>query len=954
MRNELQKYILLKTRRIRNLKSYAEIINSDDEKVFTISGDYAQQVQDKLQNIVNSLNNVDRRGHRHYTQKELVEVHKDLEKLLEDAKKYYDELLNGESSKRNSVIYENISELLNKIDNIELEILQARKKGQKGIQRLYNRKNKFLDDLFKAYCSLRYDFDSAYADMINHDNINFVRNDTNDNMKTILLCKNVRIMEDIINKICTNNIDKSIINGEKLFESMQYGFEWLFCHNNVLGNESNKKYKRVDIRDKNRFLDFIKYQIMISGNFIENSPKTSFEIDEHDQLIRKTFEKKQFKIKLDIIENFKSSVIDLIKQFFDVYKVLILYRDTIFIEEEIRKSIENSYTNSEDLCHDIGRPKPNNEIVILSLIALRVLIDRFVSFVKINDLNFGNSTFNRSWFNYSELSNSNYAGSNFKYSRLENAKVENCDLSTCNLSCADGSGSDFSNSNFNYSNMTGIDLINASINDCQFKNTIFRDADLDSYKLPIEMLIDKVKEDIDKEDKVRVSRLLSVWKKDDGLSSQKLIMSICNLYENLSLPNVVIPDEGRLLVFDSADYLDLFKEISNATNQLLENNLSSVISSELLDRIRELVNYESEDIRTEREEQHGKILFCSANLTRVSAQRARMSNMDFSHSNMEFASFDDSDISESKMFYTKASNILFIRANMNNCRCFETNFESSNFSNSILNKARFINCNLNNTNWNKAILNGAVFIDASLLVDGCINSTHEDISLYLSKYQSFNNQIKPGFPSVIKDKFAFNDKQNSFEVSNWQKNCCMNDSNLMYALADNSKFMNISADRCTFNFAAFKNSLFANCSMHLSDFNNTDFRYSDIVFCSLGQSSFKNTNLTNTSIKCVEFSEANLSGALFNSAELDHVIFDGADLSYINFTNAIIKNSVFTSCNVSNMLLHGARFENCIFENINLNSIIGYHSCTFINTYDASNSEIKDNELKSKIEWKLK
>lgn len=416
------------------------------------------------------------------------------------------------------------------------------------------------------------------------------------------------------------------------------------------------------------------------------------------------------------------------------------------------------------------------------------------------------------------------------------------------------------------------------------------------------------------------------------------------------MSNVVIQTKGRVIVFNNKEYSELIKEISNITNQFLENYLSCIISAELLNKTKYLINYEIKEMTKEREEHYGKILFTSANFTKVSAKRVQMSNMDFSHSNMEFASFEDSNVSESKIFYTNAINVSFIRVNMNNSNYFETNFESSNFSNSVLNRTNFINCNLNNTNWEKSILNGAIFIDASNLVEGCINNKYKDISLFLLKYNSLNNEVVPGVSSVIKDKFVYIDKiENTSDGLYWQKNCSMNDSNLIYALADNSKFMNIFADRCTFNFAAFKNSLFANCSMHLSDFNNTDFRYSDIVFCSLGQSSFKNANLTNTNIKCVEFSTANLSNALLNSAELDHVIFDGADLSSINFTNSTIKNSMFISCNVTNMLIHGAKFENCIFENINFNNAIGYHSCTFTNSHEKECGDSANQDLLSKI-----
>ena len=903
-------------------------------------------IQKEVESIAQNLNTVDPYGHRHYKGDELSRVHTELESLLEKAKDLYEKMDKSESCENNRKRYKKISELFNKYKWIEEEITKFTDSNK--ISNLRRDKNNTLCNLFDEYASLSYDFKSAFCELRDND-----YDDNTENMRVILLCKNVRIIEDIVNKICSNNIDKSIITGEKLFESMQYGFEWLFCHDYIAKNSNNQRYKHVDIRDRNRYLDFIKYQILIWARSEKKTSQIVNEIDEYDKEILQVFDRKNFNEKVDLIKNFKRSVIKLISEFFEVYKLLINFRDKIFLEEEIRKSISDSTKEFESFTYfenKTERPKLSKEIVLLSTVALRVLIDRFVSFVKINDLNFGNSTFNRSWFNYSELSNSNYSGSNFKYSRMENAKVKDCDISTCNFSCADGSGTDFGNSNFDYSNMTGINLTDAILNKCQFKNTIFRDADIDTYKSAIDKMRQQQLDVLSNESRERMDNLLSVWRRDNINKNAYYVKCICDLYKNIKREELEISSQDQVSILNFKNHDLTFNQIQTYTQQLVNCYLSKVISAELLDSTKDLVKYEGEQERIERENNYGKVLLDSAQLTKVSAKEVQMPKIDFSHLSMSSASFEDSDLSEANMFYTKANNTSFINSNLNGSNCFESYFKSANFSNAVANKAFFLNCNLNNTNWERAIINGITFIDASSAIENCLKpTTIERVRPYLIEYMSQMSLNEN--PRMIEDKIEYkkiNVEQKQYS-SFWQKECYMNESNFEKALADNAVFMNILAERSSFNFTSLKNAIFVNCSMHLTDFIESDFRYSIISCGSFGHSNFRNANLIETKILYSEFVGANLNSTLLNSSEMDHVLFTGTDLSALNLTNAIIKNCAFVDCNVKNMILYGARFENCVFDNLNFINIISRDSSIFLNCCCIDCKDDVGNEFVNKI-----
>ena len=197
------------------------------------------------------------------------------------------------------------------------------------------------------------------------------------------------------------------------------------------------------------------------------------------------------------------------------------------------------------------------------------------------------------------------------------------------------------------------------------------------------------------------------------------------------------------------------------------------------------------------------------------------------------SSFENADLSGVIMHYTTAAAVSFIFSNVNHAECFESYLHFANFSSAVMNNALLLNCNLNHTNWNKAIIVSSIFADLSYYVEDII-SGGSDKEFLIQTDQNF------GFDRVdkiIQDLPAYpnhaSSNQNSSPAENapsyWQKECSINDATFTDALADSVVFLNIVADRSTFNRAFFKNSFWANCRSYLSDCIGTDFRYSAFV-----------------------------------------------------------------------------------------------------------------------------
>jgi hypothetical protein len=239
------------------------------------------QILERLAEIEKLTGKVNSKINRRYTDEELERIKATVKKRRETVVRLYDSLVSREATtgttelKENAGIYKEIERALNE--------REAKKRHLK---------------LFEEYNKLHYNFRTAR--MLTK---NCIQRETLENGSyllgntgNIILFKNVRIMEDLIHKICINNIDKTIVSGEQHFDSIRYGFEWLFCHEELGEPGDQTRRGQLDIRDSNRYLDYLKYQIMCSSSNVDPkcAPRSSTEIDLLAERIKITFNRKNF------------------------------------------------------------------------------------------------------------------------------------------------------------------------------------------------------------------------------------------------------------------------------------------------------------------------------------------------------------------------------------------------------------------------------------------------------------------------------------------------------------------------------------------------------------------------------------------------------------------------------------------------------------------------------------
>ena len=822
--------------------------------------------------------------------------------------------------------------------------------------------------LYRFYRTKTYSFEVAKIETKNL----VVPESFNPSTGLILLCKNVHIMEDVINKVCTNNIDKSIIGGDQQFESMRYGFEWLFCHEDmtVASDDQANEQKHLDIRDINRYLDYIKYQIMVASKYVKKAWKTSEEIDELFGKIEQVYEDLPYDIRQKHLTDFKEKTNKLIETFFDVYELLVTYRDLRFKEEEIRKALKtNGPVEKIDRLQDRRNDSEliNFQIINLSSVAVRVLLDRFVSFVKISDLNFGNSTFKRAWFNYSELSKSNYSGSDFKYARIENARMKDCDISTCNLTLADGGNTDFSQSNFTYSNLCGVNLVNAILNGCDFQNVAFTDSNISTYKKALDtIMLTEPKGKKQYQLWITAKELYDNWQNSATLplSPGDLINDLQEHIKGFSVDDIdtkdvqipgadnIKPVQRRIIGYNIEKQSKNKKNIYEKHKVLNKRYLSRYISKELVSYIADFENKLEGGKKAARIRDHGKVYWNAANLENAAAKDAKLGGVNLNRVNLSKASFGNSDLSGVSMYYNTAEAASFMESNLNGADCFESNYYQANFSDSVINNAYFMSCNLAYTNWNRAVMINTVFADLSrFLIDQYKDARGDDHSQI---FELVTNAPK------TEEAARRDDGADVLDGRFWQKSCCLSSASMCNALADRAIFLNIDADRSSFNASSMKASFWFNCKANLADFIETDLRYSLLAHCDLGQSNFTRANMTSMDVRYVDFSDCNLSNVLFNKSKLEHAVFDNADTRNLNFSGAEVRNSVFSNCQLERAIVTNARFENCIFSNVNFVDMIGFRSSEFINCRcidcrinDGKNTYYFDNDFYERLQEQI-
>ena len=789
----------------------------------------------------------------------------------------------------------------------------------------------------------------------------------------IQLGKVVRLIELIIGRVCDNNIDKSIMNNELLFQSMRSGFLWLY------GRETRDAV--LDVRDVNRFLDHLKYQIITDKRF-QKKPFENSEVEEAFGRAKEAFERLDHNVnpksqdsdagyKINFIKDYKTNIRKIIKEFFDDYKHLIGYRDALVhfdrykrTKKRRRRDVAANEREKEEWDErekeewDEREKEADKKILAYAELLKRVLLDRFTSFVKVNDLNLGNSTLDKSWFNYSELSDSNFTHTSFKFARMENAIFRNCDLSTCSFVLADASNTDFQDSNFSYSNLTGLDLTEAVLNRAQMNSVLLRDERLDHYKggellinaarvelLSKEETIDKCRKDLDK--------LTSFKASDSVCSEQKLKQERAERRSGKAISDLALDLSGEKEGEWLGSYMSVRKQdalpsfflaaskgseccglmedsynkiMKEVIRPLIEFRKGNKISDDLLKIYSEGREREKPDDKEMREHWRGKVYFGVAILRSASVNEVSMKNVDFSHVEIDKASFVDSDLSETDMYYTSARKTKFFRTNLNGLDAYRASFTGSNFTEANMVDAVFTDCALTGCNFEKAILLNCMIV----------NSQEELPEAQRRPYMSrFIRRRKEGHDPLqalleyVEEEEEIDGK--FFHIANLDEKYACTDCEFSNVIGDRMSILNVNMMRSKFNGASAQNAFLYNVLLRWCDLIGADFSNCLCYGVSFHQSGLAGAKFARAKFFACEFSNADLSGANLISGKIEKAIFDEANLSRCNVSSAYIRNSSFNKCNFDGIILTDAVFENVVFSKIDFSGAIGLDEAHFKN-----------------------
>lgn len=800
----------------------------------------------------------------------------------------------------------------------------------------------------------------------------------------LFIGKKARFIQSMVAKICDNNIDKSIMNADFIHQSMESGFKWLYASEQFEKNDSTTAVV-IDVRDANRFLDHIKYRIIADILFEElpysnetveslfaqvcdyfNSTDTAgkqnwvsnIEENEKIDLLR---EKKHR------ISNYKKNMQTIVTHFFEGYRHIMGYRDAMVHFSQYTK--KDKKKKREEVISLLNARKVN----IYTEILKRVLVDRFTSFVKTDDLNLGNSTLDKGWFNYSEFTKSNFTHSTFRFARIENAIMRNCDLSTCSFINADASGTDFKDSNFSYSNLTGMDLTETILDNAQMNSVLLRDRLIDNYDAGMYMLINNLDTAQNKYCNELKSELIErySWLHDNGeFDINNSLSSFQEIIKDLIVDkadyNVKISetDEDVSLQNENGEFIltQAHERISEKIDDFLKYHKHYKISkkvSEAIPEARKIEARERKDAdgnpitsnKTRREQLYGKINFNVATLMSASANNVTMKNTDFSYVNMDSASFYDSELSNAEMYHSKARGTLFMETNLNDLDAYLSDFSSSNFTEANLINANLIDCTATGCNFTRALMIN------TRIVNSLDNLPSQYPRLYMERFtKKIGDEEDPIYTDIFtasdSEYLLSDDKHNRYvdvdtnkptadpsraktrkitDLEHTKDNRAYTDCTFSDIIANELFALNVNFNRSNFTKASLKNCLIYNSLMRWCEFEKTSFNNSLAYGVSFFQSNFTNASFSRAKIYGCEFSNVNLSSTRLISANISKSIFEESNFNGCNFASADVNNCSFRKCNFAKINISGCTFKNCYFCEVDFSGAIGLDEATFIN-----------------------
>ncbi|MBD5584114.1 MAG: pentapeptide repeat-containing protein [Clostridia bacterium] len=555
--------------------------------------------------------------------------------------------------------------------------------------------------------------------------------------------------------------------------------------------------------------------------------------------------------------------------FFKYYNILLSYRNALW---------ENQSNNQ-----NTDRQVP----YILASILHRVLLDRYLSNIRLARMNMGSSDFSKAWLTYSDLSGSNLNNSNFKFAHLRNTTLTNCDLTSSNFYLADAREGKFSGSNMSNCSFVGTILDNCDLSTCLLDNIIFHHPLIDRlYRQEIEYDAKYPKK------QYTLYELLQMEEKSIELLKKRLneptsiAKDILNAFfdsQETEIPirlNQFIESKEKFHIDDST-----FKALNDDSQKEDINSYTKALIKKLEFRYRAY----SQD---ERRLRHDIPFPCRAiaSIRQATINNVLLKDVDFSHIELSGTSLQKSTLTGCLFHYTHAEGAIFDRANLKKSDFTRADLTAATLKESNLFETIFLNCQCEASSFQSANMVNALICGST---------------------KPLKDTVAPGAQS-----------DNTSNYSNV---------NFSQTEAQNIKIYNTYLEKATIRKANWGNVHLVNSHLAYASLFGTDMTYGALLYDTFSHANLKSAILTDALLFHCNFKEATLEEAVLLRALISHTDFIATNLQKVNFSGADIRNTRFEDCSFGIANFTNAKFTNCIFVHVDLRNTLGIDKTTFTN-----------------------
>ena len=772
------------------------------------------------------------------------------------------------------------------------------------------------------------------------------------NKNIFVLGKHLNFFNSVIMKICQNNIDKVVIDKVKNIDDIKAAFEWLMI--------DVSEAETVDIQDVNRLENLLRKQII---KYYHSEEKMFYfaEMKKTIDVALSDFREYSVRQTRGELHRYKMRARKYLDDIFFFYKKIYNYWELTLSAE------------TDELLKIVRDSEGTKQIVLLAETIKRSLIQHFMTFVKIDELNLPQTVMNNADFNHTDFSEGSYIKSTIRFSNIQKSVWHNCDLSICDFFASDAYGADFSGSNFNYANLTAAVFNNANLSNCQLNSVLIRSPKVDFSADNVSTLItnlslidkekskmakdlnfhmdvcrgkakeikDKYRKKIEERNKEKYEKyvfdeeeIYTGWHIKSEFLKQIDFQEFGTTVEKAAIGAVTSVDENDVVNEDKETNLLLGngetimeRPIKEYLNPLLEDLItlhkSRIVWRDLLEILILAEKTESFKKREERESDFGEMNLRAARFQNAKITNSSMPEIDLSHVNFSSVTLDGTDLDKAIMYYTDAGQSSFVGTNLSGAVVFQSDFAGTTLVKSNLNNATVVDSVFSNTSFANAVFLDAVFLNTK-------------------RKESFLKEIlKPG-KGDQRESRVFNEIEHPLFGREKEENARdMQGVVFASSVGIGASFVNMNMDKSRFDNADFKNVKLFNCICRWSFFNKTDLTYSTIIGVSFHQSAMKETILSMARFFATTFTGCQLSGATIVSAKIDKTLLyntevSGTNFSSTHFNNCAIKDIIFENVDFSYTIFKDVAFSNVSFKGCKGLDSAQFKRCVFHKCYNVN------------------